>query len=358
MGNTINQQDVYILAGSYSGPQQEGIQLLRFNSAEGTIKRVGGIAGVENPAFLTIDSERSRFYAVSEVGEGQIIAFTYDLISGVIKEVNRQSTQGASPCHLTVDATGRWLFSVNYSSGSVCLFPIAEDGSIGPIADFKQHNGSSINLNRQQDPHPHSIFSYPQTNYLFVPDLGTDEIYIYSHDASEGKLHLLAAAPSPAGAGPRHLDFHPTKPYVYVIQELDSTIAFYTFDEQTKSLSLQQSLSTLPDDFSGESYCADIHISSSGSYVYGSNRGDDSITTFRIAEDGRLEWAGSTSTKGGIPRNFVILTGGKHILAANQEGHSIIVMSLGADGIPAPTGAFYEMKKPVCLKVIQSSLRR
>ncbi|WP_162463389.1 lactonase family protein [Paenibacillus psychroresistens] len=352
MGNTINQQDVYILAGSYSESEQEGIQLLRFNIAEGTIKRVGGIAGVENPAFLAIDPERSRFYAVSEVEEGQIIAFTYDLNSGEIKEVNRQSTQGSSPCHLTVDATGSWLFSVNYSSGSVCLFPIAEDGSIGPIADFKQHTGSSISLDRQQEPHPHSIFSYPDSNYLFVPDLGTDEIYIYSHNALEGKLHLLAAAPATAGAGPRHVDFHPTKPYVYVIQELDSTIAFYTFDEQTKSLSLQQTLSTLPHDFSGESYCADIHISASGSYVYGSNRGDDSVAVFRIAEDGRIEWAGSSSTKGEIPRNFVIMPNGEYLLAANQDSHSIIVLSLGADGIPTPTGESYEMNKPVCLKVI------
>jgi 6-phosphogluconolactonase len=351
MGNIIKRQDVYIFAGSYSEPQQEGIQLLSFNYAEGTLKRLGGIVGVENPAFLTLDPERSRFFAVSEVEEGQVIAYSFDLESGEIKEVNRQSTQGASPCHLTVDPTGRWLFTVNYTSGSVCLFPIAEDGSIGPIADFKQHSGSSISLDRQQEPHPHSIFSYPNSPYLLVPDLGTDEIYIYSHEASEGKLHLLATAPATVGSGPRHLEFHPTKPFVYVIQELDSTIAFYTIDGQTNSLTLQQTVSTLPHDYSGESYCADIHLSTSGLYVYGSNRGADSVATFKIAEDGTLEWVGHSSTKGEIPRNFVVLPDGEHMLVANQESNSIIVMLLGIDGIPIPTGEHYEMKKPVCLKV-------
>jgi 6-phosphogluconolactonase len=352
MDNKIKQQDFYVFAGSYSNTQQEGIQLLYFNSVQGTLKRLGGIAGVENPAFLTFDLERSRLFAVSEVEEGQVIAYSVDLLSGSIKEVNRQSTQGASPCHLTVDPTGRWLFTVNYTSGSVCLFPIAEDGSIGPIADFIEHSGSSVNPDRQKEPHPHSIFRYPNSSYLFVPDLGTDQVYIYTHDPSKGKLNLHATAPATAGSGPRHLEFHPSKPYVYVIQELDSTIAFYTLDEATQNLTLQQSESTLPNGFSGESTCADIHLSTSGLYLYGSNRGDDSIVTFQIAEDGRLERVGHASSMGEIPRNFVVLPDGKHMLVANQESDSIIVMLLGADGVPIPTGERYEMKKPVCLKVL------
>jgi 6-phosphogluconolactonase len=286
------------------------------------------------------------------VGEGQVIAYTIDLKSGEIIEVNRQSTQGASPCHLTVDPTGRWLFTVNYTSGIVCLFPIAEDGSIGPIADFIQHIGNSVNLNRQQEPHPHSIFSYPNSPYLFVPDLGTDQIYIYTHDASKGKLNLHATTPTTPGSGPRHLVFHPSKPYVYVIQELDSTIAFYTIDGETQNLTLQQTVSALPKDFSGESYCADIHLSATGLYLYGSNRGDDSIVTFQIAEDGRLEWVGHSSSMGENPRNFAVLPDGELLLVANQESNTIIVMALSTDGVPIPTGERYEMIKPVCLKVL------
>jgi 6-phosphogluconolactonase len=352
MDNKIKQQDFYIFAGSYSKSQQEGIQLLFFDSVAGTIKRLGGIAGVENPAFLTFDLERSRLFAVSEVDEGQVISYSVDLLRGSIKEVNRQSTQGAHPCHLTVDPTGHWLFTVNYSGGSVCLFPIEADGSIGNMADFIQHSGSSVNLDRQQKPHPHSIFSLPNSPYLFVPDLGTDQIYIYKLDASKGKLNLHAITPTIPGSGPRHLVFHPVKPFVYVIQELDSTIAFFTMDEETQNLTLQQTVNTLPIDYSGESTCADIHLSSSGMYLYGSNRGDDSIVTFQIAEDGRLQLAGHSSSQGEIPRNFVVLPDDGHMLVANQESNTIIVMALSTDGVPIPTGERYEMIKPVCLKVL------
>jgi 6-phosphogluconolactonase len=354
MDNKMTQQNAYVFAGSYTESEQEGIQLLYFDSEQGKLKRLGGISGVKNPSFLALDPERSRLFAVSEVEEGQVIAFSVDLHSGVIKEVNRQSTQGASPCHLNVDPTGRWLFAVNYTSGSICLFPIENNGAIGPIADFIQHTGNSIQSDRQETPHPHSIFNNKNSfsPYQFVPDLGTDQIYIYSLDASQGKLNLHATTPTMPGSGPRHLVFHPSKPYVYAIQELDSTIAFFTIDEDCTELILQQTISTLPDDFSGENYCADIHISTSGKYLYGSNRGDDSIVTLRIAEDGKLERVGHTSTLGQTPRNFAVLPDGKHMLVANQDSDTIIVMSLGTDGIPSPNVERYEMGKPVCLVVL------
>jgi 6-phosphogluconolactonase len=353
MDNKMTQQDAYIFVGSYTESERVGIQLLSFDSVQGKLIRLGGISGVKNPAFLAWDPERSRLFAVSEVEEGQVIAYSVDLHSGEIKEVNRQSTQGAAPCHLNVDPTGRWLYSVNYTGGSVCLFPIEDNGAIGPIADFIQHTGSSIQAGRQEAPHPHSIFSNTSSfsPYQFVPDLGTDQIYIYSLDASIGKLNLHATTPTTPGSGPRHLVFHPAKPYVYVIQELDSTIAFFMIDGENAKLSLQQTISTLPNDFSGENYCADIHISTSGMYLYGSNRGDDSIVTYRIIEDGKLEWVGNSTTMGLTPRNFAMLPDGEHMLVANQDSDSIIVMSLGADGVPTPTGENYKTQKPVCLKV-------
>jgi 6-phosphogluconolactonase len=231
------------------------------------------------------------------------------------------------------------------------LFPIEDNGAIGPIADFIQHKGSSINVDRQEEPHPHSIISKPNSPYpyYYVPDLGTDQIYIYSHDESIGKLNLHTKTPTTPGSGPRHMVFHPTKPYVYVIQELDSTIAFFTIDEGCSELILQQTIRALPTDFSRENTCADIHISVSGDYLYGSNRGDDSIITLRIAEDGKLERLAHSSSMGQIPRNFALLPDGKHMLVANQDSDSIIVMSLNAEGIPKPTGERYEMGKPVCL---------
>jgi 6-phosphogluconolactonase len=234
------------------------------------------------------------------------------------------------------------------------LFPIEDNGAIGPIADFIQHKGSSINVDRQAEPHPHSIISNPNSPYpyYYVPDLGTDQIYIYTLDAAKGKLRLNKTALATSGSGPRHMVFHPTKPYVYVIQELDSTIAFFTIDEGCCELILQQTISALPTGFSRESTCADIHISASGEYLYGSNRGDDSIVTLRIAEDGKLEKLAHSSSMGRIPRNFALLPDGKHMLVANQESDSIIVMSLNAEGIPTPTGERYEMGKPVCLKVL------
>ncbi|MEX2461574.1 MAG: lactonase family protein [Paenibacillaceae bacterium] len=352
--NQTRQQDYYVFAGSYANAQQEGIQLLIFDTEHGSLKRLGAIADVENPAFLALDPVRNRFFAVSEVVEGQVIAYSVDLQSGKIEEINRQSTQGASPCHLSIDPTGSWLFTVNYTSGSVCLFPIDEYGSIGPLADFIQHRGSSTNLDRQKEPHPHSIFGYPNSSYLFVPDLGTDQIYVYKFDTAEQKLKLITATPTTPGSGPRHLAFHPSKPYVYIIQELASTVAVYAIDRDTFNLTLLQTISTLPSDFSGESMCADIHISPCGQFLYGSNRGDDSIATFGIVEDGTLKWEGHTSTQGQAPRNFALLPDGKHMLVANQESDSIIVMSIDTDGVPIPTGEHYEMVKPVCLKVLSS----
>lgn len=349
----VNHRYWYVFTGSYSSSEHEGICLLLFDSEVGNLKRLDGISGIENPSFLALDSQRFRLFAVGEVADGVVASYTIDQSTGKLNEINRQFTKGSSPCYLSLDKQGNWLYSVNYQKGSsVEMFSIEKNGAIGALADDVQHAGHSVQADRQEGPHPHSVVSIPSSSFLLVPDLGTDHIYIYRNDSIEAGLKLHAKVESQPGAGPRHIAFHPNASFAYVIHELNNTIAVYSYDNIKGLLSLLQSVHTLPGEFLGTSYCADIHVSPSGHYLYGSNRGDDSIATFRILNNGMLESVGYTSTMGKTPRNFIITPDGKFILVANQDSDSIVVMRLGMDGIPIPTGQSYEISKPVCLQMM------
>ncbi|WP_028552067.1 lactonase family protein [Paenibacillus sp. UNC451MF] len=344
-----------LFVGTYSPADQDGIHVLSCDPETGRVQRLSSIGGIENPSYLAVHPDTNRLYAVSETADnGFVVAYQFDPVRNVLVELNRQPTGGGYPCHLSLDIEGAWLFSVNYMSGSVCLFPIREDGAILPLSDQIQHAGGSIHPDRQEGPHPHSIVNIPNTDFWLVPDLGTDQLYVYHHDKFRGKLKLQAGAVAEPGAGPRHVAFHPSMPMAYIINELNSTITAYRYERHTGSLTLLQTVSTFPVQYMGENACADIHISLNGEYLYGSNRGHDSITVFKVLQDGCLEQSVVAASGGKTPRNFALDPSNSFLLAANQDSDSIVTMKLNDRGIPESTGYAIELFKPVCLKFYQN----
>ncbi|WP_020618671.1 lactonase family protein [Paenibacillus daejeonensis] len=348
-----NQRFWHVYVGTYQSAGEESIRHLVFDSQAGSLREDVGISGAERPSFLATDTERNRLYAVCEIDEPQVVGYLLNPQSGVLEEINRQPIPGMHACHVSLHPSGDWLYVANYSSGNICLFPIDEEGRLGPLADQQEHSGSGPREDRQDGPHTHSIVTEPWSGRLLVPDLGTDRIYVYDLDRLAGKLRFHGEAVAPAGAGPRHLAFHASSPIVYCADELSSSVSAYKYRPEDGSLTLLQTISTLPDDGDpATNTCGDIHISMCGGLLYVSNRGHDSLATFRIGEDGELTLIGCPSVQGQTPRNFAVVPDGRHVLVANQDTDSIIVMALDEEGVPAPQGERFETDKPVCLKLI------
>ncbi len=355
-------QDYLVYIGTYTGGGSEGVYVYRLDMSSGALKYLSVATGLKNPSFLAIDPERRNLYAVNEASaaEGQptgaVSAFSIDAETGELTALNSKSTKSNGPCHLSVDNTGRYVLAANYTGGGVTVLPVETDGRLGEASDFVQHEGSSVNPERQQEPHPHSVFVDPGNRYAIVPDLGQDKVMVYKLDLSDGRLvpNEQPWTKVEPGAGPRHFDFHPNRRYAYVINEIGNTITAFAYDEASGTLEGVHSVSTLPDDFDGESYTADIHVSPGGRFVYGSNRGHDSIVIFGIDENsGRLTYVGHESTQGESPRNFAIDPTGTFLLAANQDTGTIVTFRIDSEtGRLAATGQVAEVSMPVCLKLI------
>jgi 6-phosphogluconolactonase len=343
--------------------QDGGIYFCRLDTKSGEIILRVETRGIDNPAFLAIDNSNRFLFAVNEVSEingnpgGSVSSFSIDPGNGRLSFINLQPTLGESPCHISIDRTGKFLLITNYSGGNIIVFPIMEEGTIGKNVDFIQHKGHSINPDRQESPHPHSILLSPDNRFVFVPDLGMDKILIYKLDQETGKLcpnnfPYISLKP---GAGPRHFTFHPDGKFAYVINELDSTITAFRYKSDKGKLKEIQTITTLPDNFTGVSYCADIHVHPNGKYLYGSNRGHNSIACFIIdPSKGKLEQKGFTSTQGDFPRNFAIDPSGQYLLAANQRSNNIVSLRINNEtGELSPTGYSIEISQPVCIKFLK-----
>lgn len=329
----------------------EGIYHAKFDPATGALRVLGVTGGIANPSFLALHPSLPVLYAVSEASRtgGEVIAFAIDGATGALTELNRQSTHGSSPCHVSVEASGQFAFVANYVTGNVCLYPLTANGELQPASDVVQHRGSGINASRQEGPHAHSVTVDPHNRHVVAADLGLDRLFVYGWDAATKKLVLKGTGATPDGAGPRHIAYHPK--FVYAINELDSTMSVFRYDAERGDLNLVETVSTLPADFSGVSYCADVHLSASGKFLYGSNRGHDSIVVFAVDEaSGKLTTLGYASTQGSFPRNFAIDPSGQFLLAANQNSSSVAVYRIDAvSGLPAPTGAIFDVPTPVCI---------
>ena len=259
-------------------------------------------------------------------------AFRIDPETGELTFLNMKASHGTDPCHLIVDKTGRNLLVANFASGSVCVLPIAADGSLKDASEFIQHRGSSVDPKRQTGPHAHAVAIDAANRYVFVAELGLDKVMIYEFDAEQGKLtpnknqRSVGVAP---GAGPRQLVMHPNGRFAYVINELNSTMSAYGYDPANGTLSELQTLSTLPKDFTGQSSCAEVQIAPSGRFLYGSNRGHDSIVIYAVDDkDGRLTLVGHESTRGKTPRNFEVSPTGEFLAAANQESDTVVMFRI------------------------------
>jgi len=360
--NSQSQQlnrEYFVFVGTYSPSDQQGIHVYRMD-ASGTLKRLHGISGVSNPSFLAVSPNQRYLYCVNETGNfqgqetGGVSAFAIDPETAELTFLNEQPSKGKGPCYVTVDQTNRYVLVANYGGGSVAMLPIEENGRLGQPCDHHQHEGSSVNERRQQGPHAHAFVIDPTNTYAYAPDLGIDKIMIYKLDHEHGKLipnDPPFAAVKP-GSGPRHFTFHPNGKLAYAIQELSSEITTFVFDQETGALNEIQTLSTLPEDFNGNNSCADIHISPNGMFLFGSNRGHNSLAIYSIEPTtGKLEFVGHESTRGETPRNFNIAPSGQFLLAANQNTDNIIPFELDQEtGSLTPTGQEIEVSKPVCVK--------
>ena len=349
-------QDFLVYVGTYTTQGSTGIYTYRLDMSSGALTPAGQATATVNPSFLVIHPQRHTLYAVSEVDElagrpgGAVSAFAIDAQSGELSFLNRQLAHGAAPCHLCIDQSGRFVIVANYNSGSAAMLPIQADGRLGEATDVVQHHGAGADPERQAGPHAHSVTIDLANRYALIADLGLDKIMVYQLDLAQGKLRPHGQASLHAGAGPRHLAFHPNGQYLYAINELDSTMTVFAYDRG--ALERRQSLSTLPPDFEGTSYCADIHVSQCGRFLYGSNRGHDSIVIFEIdRQTGRLSCVGYEPTRGSFPRNFAIDPSGAFLLAANQNTGNIVTWRIDRQtGQLTPTGHEVQVSMPVCLK--------
>ncbi|HEX8250885.1 MAG TPA: lactonase family protein [Pyrinomonadaceae bacterium] len=358
-------KEMLVYIGTYTSgkSKSQGIYIYKLNPENGALSPYKIVGNVVDPSFLAIDKNRKYLYAVNETVEyegkksGAVSAFAIDRKTGDLRFLNKQPSLGGAPCHITVSDDGRFVLVANYLGGNVSVFPIENGGNLGASIDLEQHGGSGLNKARQEAAHAHSIILDENNRFAFASDLGIDKIMIYNFDAGNGKLEPNAAQPfyrTKAGAGPRHFKFHPDGKLAFVINELDTTITSLEYDDKRGTLKEIQTVSTLPAGFSGSNTCADIHVSPDGKFLYGSNRGHDSIAAFKIDEKtGGLDFIEHTPTQGRTPRNFAIDPTGKFLLAANQNSDSIVTFRRDEKtGKLQPTGNKANVPSPVCLKII------
>jgi len=350
-----------VFVGTYTEPEgsrSEGIYAYRMDSSSGKLTFETVLKGIVNPAFLAIHPRQGFLYAVNEVQSfagqagGGVSAISIHSTSGGLSLLNDQFSHGEDPCYVSVEQNGRFALIANYSSGSVAMFPIQTDGRLGPATEVIQHSGSSVHPERQTGPHAHCILPDPTNRFAIVADLGLDKILIYRMDLEGGKLHKHAEVDVQAGAGPRHLTFHPNGQYAYLINELNATLTGYRYHVDAGTFEELQTVPALLEDFKGENLCADLHVSPDGKYLYASNRGHDSIVCFLIDENtGRLTYRNHTPTGGREPRNFAISPDGDFLLVANQKTHNIVTFKIDpGTGQLFKTGHEVEVSMPVCLK--------
>lgn len=356
--------DWLMFVGTYTrGGGSKGIYVYRMDGESGSVTQVHIEEGISNPSFLAIHPNSKYLYAVAEVAEssgvpgGAVVAYSLDSTSGKLQRINQQSTGGPGPCYVAVEATGRYAIVANYSGGSVAMLPIAEDGSLKPSSHFIQHyGGSKVNPKRQEKAHAHSVNIDPSNRFCVVNDLGMDQLRVYEMDLDAGKLNFKedVSVMTAPGAGPRHFAFHPNGRYAYVLNELGCTMSAYNYDGATGKLTEINTLSTLPEDYKGNNTTADVHVTPDGRYVYGSNRGHNTLAIYRVNEsNGSIEFAGDQSTGGKTPRNFAIHPDGKFLYAANQDSDSIIQFEVNlGTGELTPVGREIRCPMPVCLKFL------
>ncbi len=309
---------------------------------------------IVNPSYMCVNSGSSFLYSVSERSnfqgrkDGSLSSFRIDNRDGSLTLLNTVSSLGAGPAHVSLDRTGRFLLSANYSAGSVTVHPIEENGSLGSPTASVQHSGSSVNERRQGAPHPHSIVTGPMNKHAYVPDLGLDRVKVYIFDEEDGSLSAIPEKDvmTAPGSGPRHITFHPGGKFAYVTLELTSQLGAYTYDDG--SLDEIGIYDMLPREFEGSSTSAEVRVASDGRFVYASNRGHDSIAVFRIdTQSGALTPVQRANTLGKTPRNFALDPSGRMLVLQNQSTENLVTFHVDKEsGTLTPTGHQVSVGKP------------
>jgi len=339
--------------GTYSRPPSQGIYAWRLQPASGKLTPLGLAAETSNPSFLAVHPNQRFLYAANEDRTGTISAFAIDPVNGRLKLLNQVPSRGSGPCHVAVAPGGKWVFATNYNSGSVAVFPVHEDGTLGEATGFVQHAGSSVNAQRQRGPHAHSANVSPDGRWLLVADLGLDQLLSYRVDAVKGTLSpgdppFTKIAP---GSGPRHLVFGKDGRFAYVISEMLATVTVFRYDSARGSLQELQTAQVTAEGYTGPKSAAEIAADPAGKFLYASNRGDGTIAVFRIDGDrGTLTLVERVSTEGKSPRSFAIDPSGAFLFAANQDSGNVVVFRIDpATGRLTPAGSVLEVASPVCI---------
>ena len=353
----------YTRRESFVDGKAQGIYIYHLDLRSGELTYAATVAGAGtiNPSFLTLGPDKRCLYAVNEITGGKgpygtVSAFAIDPVTKHLSYLNQQSTCGLAPCYASIEPEGRYCLVANYETGSLCVLPIRKDGSLGEATDTVQFSGSGPNPERQAGPHAHMVIFAPNSRSIVAIDLGTDRLMSFRLDQERGTLSPAATpwTKLPPGTGPRHLAFHPHRPFAYVISELQSTVTVCRYNGQQGKIEAPfQTVSTLPDGFTGQNLGAEIMVAPSGRFVYVSNRGHDSVAIFAVDHDtGQLSLVGHESTQGRGPRTFTIDPTGALLLVANQDTDTVVTFWINQDtGTLRATGHVAAVPTPVCLQL-------
>ncbi|WP_373058866.1 beta-propeller fold lactonase family protein [Zunongwangia sp. H14] len=329
----------------------EGIYSLYQEPKSGSLRYGELVARITNPSFVKVSQDGKNLYAVSETGSregevGQIFAYSINE-HYQLKELNKLSTKSGAPCQIAIDQSGNYVFVANYMGGVVMMYSREKDGSL------KEHK--QIQLENPEESHAHSVTVDEENEHIYIADLGNDKIWIFDFDANTGEINPneQAFVELEKGAGPRHFTFSEDQDYAYSINELNSTITAFRRND-TGGLEVIQNISTLPEEFKGDNSAADIHLHPNGNFLYGSNRGDNSICAFKVGEEGKLSKIGVYPTHGKTPRNFAIAPEGNFLYAANQDSGGISIFKIDKDtGELRQELTNFEAKTPVCIEFVE-----
>lgn len=354
---TAAEKPFTVYVGTYTDGTSRGIYRFTFDPATGSATEPVLAAEAQNPSFLALHPSGRFLYAVGEIDSfkgaktGVVSAFAVDPTTGDLKLLNQQPSEGTDPTHLVVDGAGKNVLVANYGGGNVVVLPIATDGTLKPVSSNQHHQGSGPVKGRQEKPHAHGIYLDPSGRFALAPDLGADRVFVYRFDAAKGALEPHGAGSPEPGSGPRHLAFHPGGKTVYVINELTSTITVFAWDGARGALAPIQTVSCLAAGYSGTSWTAEVAVSPDGRFVYGSNRGDDSLAVFSVdPKTGTLTAKGQAPVGGKNPRHFTIDPTARYILVSHQGSGTVGVLKLDpATGMPSLFGAPLKIDKAVCL---------
>ncbi len=357
-GQPVVADDLLMFVSAFAPGDQGAIHAYRLHSETGQWELLERTTDVEHPFFLALAPDRSSLYAIHAPGTfggaaDEYVA-AYDILDtqGRLRLLNRQSTRGSASCYLDVDATGKVVVVANYNTGSVAALPRLADGSLGAVTSFVQHQGHGVDRQRQEGPHAHCAVISPDNRLMLAADLGIDQVRIYQLDSSQAQLtpHTQPFVRTAPGTGPRHLVFHPAGHSLYVINELAGSITHFRYIPEGGFLVERETVPTLPEGFTGENLCADVKVTPDGRFLYGTNRGHDSIAAYRLDAEGQLTHVATIPSGGGGPQNLAITPDGRLLLCANMPGNGVARFHIDAErGTLSPVGQPIPVPSPSCI---------